>query len=248
MLPDEEIDLAGTALLLARIDAPDGDARAVRNHLSTIARNAAASRVAAEDLSAQAAHLARLLAGRLGYRGDAETYDDLANANLIRVVERRRGLPVALGILWLHAAHAAGWDAAGVNLPGHFVLALRAPRTPPLVIDPFREGAVADVSDLPPAALAPMSRREVLLRLQNNIRLRRLHADDLAGAVACARDMLRIAPDSVTLWLEAASLYRRLDEIGAALECYAHAADLGAGGEAGRQARAAIAQLRARLH
>ncbi len=48
--------------------------------------------------------------------------------------------------------------------------------------------------------------------------------------------------------MEAAALYRRLDEIGAALECYAHVTDLGGDGEAGRQARAAIAQLRARLH
>jgi regulator of sirC expression with transglutaminase-like and TPR domain len=246
VLEDEEIDLAGTALLLARIDAPDANATAVEDHLTSIARAAAANHVAADDLYGQADFLARLLAGRLGYRGDSETYEDLANANLIRVVERRRGLPVALGILWLHAAHAAGWDAVGVNLPGHFVVALRAPRVATLVLDAFREGVV--VETVPRGALVPMRRREVLLRLQNNIRLRRLHADDVAGAVACARDMLRIAPDSVQLWMDAAALHRRLGDIGAALECYARVTDLGGDGEAGRQARAAIAQLRARLH
>ena len=229
---------------------PDADYRAAETHLSSIARSAAANRIAADDLRGQADFLARLLAGRLGYRGDAETYEDLANANLIRVVERRRGLPVALSILWLHAAHSAGWDAAAVSLPGHVMVALRGPRAAPLLVDPFREGAPVG-SPKPatkPAALATMSRREVLLRLQNNIRLRRLQADDFAGAVACARDMLRIAPDSLALWMDAATLHRRLGDIGAALECYARVTDLGGDGEAGRQARAAIAQLRARLH
>lgn len=248
ILPDDEIDLAGAALALARIDAPDADARAVERHLSGIARSAAGARAGTGELGAQAELLARLLAGRLGYRGDAETYDDLANANLIRVVERRRGLPVALGILWLHAAHAAGWQAAGVNLPGHFMVALHRPGAGPLVIDPFRGGAIADVSDLPRAALAPMPRRDVLLRLQNNIRLRRLHAGDLAGSVACARDMLRFAPRALTLWMEAAALHQQLDDIGSALECYARAAALDETGLAGQQARMAIAQLRARLH
>lgn len=248
MLPDEEIDLAGAALLLACIDAPQADALAAERHLTSIARAAARADVDAADLPAQARFLARLLAGRHGYRGDQDTYDDLANANLIRVVERRRGLPVALGILWLHAAHAAGWDAAGINLPGHFVVALRRPGSQLLVLDPFRGGAVADVAGLPRSVLTPMGRRDVLIRLQNNIRVRRLDAGDIAGAAACGRDMLRVAPGLVTLWLETAALYQRLDDVGAALECYGRAADLATGSPAGERARAAIAQLRGRLH
>ncbi len=65
-----------------------------------------------------------------GYRGDAETYDDLANANLIRVIERRKGLPVALGVMWLHAARAAGWAAHGVDFPAHFLVALEGSGQP----------------------------------------------------------------------------------------------------------------------
>jgi regulator of sirC expression with transglutaminase-like and TPR domain len=126
LLPDSEIDIADAALQLARVDAPEADWQAARLHLSDLAREAAwlALDVAADDVSGQAGMLAELLGGRCLYRGDRETYDDPANANLIRVIERRRGLPVALGILWLHTARAAGWAAHGVDFPGHFLVAL----------------------------------------------------------------------------------------------------------------------------
>ncbi|WP_457824685.1 transglutaminase family protein, partial [Staphylococcus aureus] len=75
------------------------DWRATRSYRSGLARDAvaAAASVPLDDLPARAAALAELLAGQHGYSGDTETYDDLANANLIRVIERRKGLPVALG-------------------------------------------------------------------------------------------------------------------------------------------------------
>ena len=40
-LPDEEIALAETALLFARLDAPEADWRGARTHLSVLAREAA---------------------------------------------------------------------------------------------------------------------------------------------------------------------------------------------------------------
>ena len=127
-LPDVEIDIAGAALLLARIDAPESDWRAARRHLSELAREAVelARAQRARDLAARAGALAGLITARHRYRGDTDTYDDPANANLIRVVERRRGLPVALGVLWLHCTRAIGWGAHGIDFPGHFLLALEA--------------------------------------------------------------------------------------------------------------------------
>jgi len=115
LLPDTEIDIGDAALQLARIDAPDADWHAAREHLSALARDAVelAGMIDTNDLSMRAEALAGLIAGRYTYAGDAETYDDLANANLINVIHRRRGLPVALGIVWLHTARAAGWGAHG---------------------------------------------------------------------------------------------------------------------------------------
>jgi regulator of sirC expression with transglutaminase-like and TPR domain len=265
-LPDAEIDLAATALQFARIDAPDADWRAASTTLTAIAR-AAVEEAAADpiadggDARARCAVLARILHGRFGFAGDTETYDDLANANLIRVLERRRGLPVALGILWMHAAEAAGWATHGIDFPGHFLLALEAPRGQ-LLVDVFAGGQALDTpalralikrvegeaAELRPGLLRPMLRREVLLRLQNNIKLRRLRAGDLAGALACTEDMLRIAPDAAGLWREAGLMNQRLERIGAALACFDRFLDLVPEGEAAARIRMLAAELRQRLN
>ena len=72
---------------------------------------------------------------------------DLANANLISVIQRRKGLPVALGIIWLHTARAAGWGAHGVDFPAHFLVALEG-KSVQAVVDVFGGGVTLDARDL----------------------------------------------------------------------------------------------------
>ncbi len=262
-LPDGEIEIADAALQLARIDLPETDIDAARGHLSALAREAAAAAqvVGADDLAGQTVALARLMGEVHGYTGDTQQYDDLANANLVRVIERRRGLPVALGVLWLHAARAAGWGCHGVDFPGHFMVAL-AHRDTQLVLDVFNGGTLMDAralralvkrvegpeAELRPGLLRPMSTRAVLLRLQNNIKLRRLQADDMVGALACTEDMLRIAPDEASHWRDAATMHQRLGRLGDALRCGDAFLRLVPDGDAATRMRAAMAELRTQLN
>lgn len=272
-LPDVEIDIGGAAIQLARIDAPGLDWQAAADHLSELARHAvsAADDLPSADLAARVGVLAQLITGRHGYSGDTETYDDLANGNLIRVIQRRRGLPVALGILWLHCARAAGWGAHGVDFPGHFVVALegqnqtRRGRTPEhrqMIVDVFAGGLPLTAPDmrsllkrvegqdaeLRPGVLQPMSSRSVLLRLQNNVKSRRLANNDLPGALSTIQDMLRIAPDTAVLWREAALVNQELEHVSAAVRCYERLLDLVPQGDTASRTRAAIDELRSRLH
>lgn len=262
-LPDGEIAIAEAALQLARVDAPRADAEAARAHLSELARGAVAlaGTVGREDVLGQAIGISRLLGETHGYAGDTQSYDDMANANLIRVTERRRGLPVALGVLWLHCIRAAGWDGHGVDFPGHFLLAVTHDGAQ-MVVDVFNGGAPVDAralrrliksvegpeAELRPGALRPMSQRAVLLRLQNNIKLRRLQAGDMEGAVACTEDMLRIAPDEASQWREAAIMHDRLGRLADALRCGEAFLRLVPEGEAADGMRAALAALRSRLN
>ena len=262
-IPDGELDLADAALQLARIDAPEADWQAARGQLSELARDAVtlAAERAGDDPSVRAGALAGLMTGRWRFTGDREAYDDPSNANLIRVLERRRGLPVALGILWLHCAKAAGWEAHGVDFPGHFMVALTGGGMQ-LVLDVFDGGQPMDAralrglvkrvegpkAELRPGMLQPMGPRAVLLRLQNNLKLRRLDAGDLAGGLAAAQDMLRIAPDYASLWREAALLNQRLDHVGAALRCFDKFLHLVPEGEAADRVRSVMEELRTRLN
>lgn len=219
-LPDTEIDLASVALQFARIDAPEADWRGAAAALSTLAREAVAAATADPvadegDPDRRRAVLAELIHGRGGFAGDSQTYDDLANANLIRVLERKRGLPVALGILWLHAAEAAGWGAHGVDFPGHFLVALEGQRGQSLV-DVFAGGTAmaapalramlkrmeGEKAELRPGLLRPMARREVLLRLQNNIKARAWRGGDVERAAETLRRMLLVAPNFAPAWRE----------------------------------------------
>jgi regulator of sirC expression with transglutaminase-like and TPR domain len=234
-LADAEIDIGNAALQLARVDAPDADWKAAARHLSDLAKGAVAraATLQVEDLPRRAAALADLLAGEFGYAGDLDTYDDPANANLIRVTERRRGLPVALGVIWLHAARAAGWGSHGVDFPSHFLIALEGHKTQ-VVVDVFNRGQVmsarelrallkrveGEKAELRPGLLQPMSTRRVLLRLQNNIVTRRLEAGDLQGGLRCSEDMLLIAPDNAELWRQAGIMNQKLERVGAARDCY----------------------------
>jgi regulator of sirC expression with transglutaminase-like and TPR domain len=263
VIPDTEIDIGNAAIQLARVDAPNADWRRAQAHLSDLARDAVAiaKSLDTKDVSMRAEALAGLITGRYAFAGDSQTYDDLANANMIRVVERRKGLPVALGIIWLHAARAAGWGAHGVDFPAHFLVALEG-KSVQAVVDVFAGGMTLDARDLRtllkrvegenaelrPGLLRPMSARRVLLRLQNNIMTRRLQGGDLAGALTCTEDMLRIAPDHAELWRQAAVMNQRLDRVGAALRCFDQFLVLVPEGDAAARVRGAMDELRTRLN
>jgi regulator of sirC expression with transglutaminase-like and TPR domain len=262
-LVDSEIDIGNAALQLARVDAPDADWLAATQHLSDLAQGAVkrAAAMDKQDPPAKAVVLADMLVGEFGYSGDLETYDDPANANLIRVTERRRGLPVALGVIWLHAARAAGWGSHGVDFPAHFLVALEGHKTQ-VVVDVFNGGQImsarelrallkrveGEKAELRPGLLQPMSTRRVLLRLQNNILTRRLESGDLRGGLRCTEDMLLIAPDQAELWRQAGIMNQRLEQVAAAKDCYQRFLDLVPEGPVANGVRAQLDILRSMLN
>jgi regulator of sirC expression with transglutaminase-like and TPR domain len=223
---DEELDLAEGALALAAVARPAVPLAPYRAHLAQLAHDVAPAR----SLSERIAALNAALFERNGYEGDAATYDDLDNANLIRVIDRRRGLPVALGILYLHAARAQGWRAEGLNFPGHFLLRLEDGRER-AIVDPFHGGMIRSTADLRgllkasagaeaelnPRLYEAVSNRQVLLRLQNNVVTRLAKAEKYDEAVASIDAMILLAPRAVRLWFERGAYQAKLGNLGAAI-------------------------------
>ena len=214
---DADIELAEAALMLAVLDRPSGDLTSYRRHLAQLAEDIA-GRVPSgveDDVNVRAAALRETLVNRYGYQGDTHTYEDPQNANLMSVIDRRRGMPVVLGILFLHVARARGWEIEGLNFPGHFLVRLEAGGER-VIIDPFRRGlecsavdmrdllkATAGVAaELEPEHYAPVDNRSILLRLQNNIKLRHLRNNQPDKALEVLEDMLLFSPREPALWRE----------------------------------------------
>jgi regulator of sirC expression with transglutaminase-like and TPR domain len=261
---DDRFELAEAALLLAALESPKSPLDRYRHHLSLLVRDTAdmgSRQNAGETLGGRVAALNEVILGRYEYAGDQDQYDDLANANLMRVIDRRRGLPVALGILYLHAARGQGWASFGLNFPGHFLLRLdldgeRA------ILDPFNGGARLEPADLrarlksvsgeaaelEPAYTAPVSHRDVALRLQNNIKLRLIQADRPGEALNIVESMLMIAPDREHLWLEAGVMHTHLDNLRAALLSLGNFLDLSRDDDARREVSGLVRQLKAKLN
>jgi regulator of sirC expression with transglutaminase-like and TPR domain len=259
---DEDFALAETALALSNAARPALDLAPYRAHLSEIATTVAAEAQGKPDtIATRVMALHNALVERLGYRGDRDTYDDLRNADIAQVIDRRRGLPVSLAVLWIDAARAQGWPAWGLSFPSHFLVRVDGPDGR-AIVDPFNFGQALDTKALrallkrlqgPDAELqayhyATVADRTVLLRLQNNIKLRLMKAEDFRGALAVLERMLMLAPGDPALWHETGLVHGGLDNLRAGVMCLEQAAALIEAPQARARIAMEIQALKSRLN
>ena len=205
--------------------------------------------------------LAEAMSGDLQLGGDLFNYEDPGNADILAVTERRRGLAVALGVFYLHAARKCGLTVQGVDFPGHFLLRIETDEGP-LALDPFSEGRVVLPSELTRRALhagltpnvadrldrlmAPVTDRAVLMWLQNTIFARASNAKDFARAERAALRRALLEPADHRPWLDVAAAREGQGALAGALEALARATELDGG--AALAARAARERVRLRLN
>ncbi len=260
-LADDEIDLADAALLLGALDMPNASLAGYRDHVERLGEDVAALARAGEPLERRRRHVNAVLFDAHGYAGDAESYDAPENANLLQVIDRRAGLPVSLGILYIHAARAQGWAVDGLAFPGHFLVRLEEGDRR-VIVDPFHRGQMLEAghlrgllkqfqgvdAELQPGHYAPVGNRSILLRLQNNIKSRALQASDSARAAAILERMLLIAPDAGGLWHELGAVRARLGTIKGAVEALERSLACPLPDSARPRVEAALASLTTKLH
>ena len=205
--------------------------------------------------------LAETMCGDLQLSGDVISYDHPDNADIIAVCQRRKGIPVALGVFYLDAARRCGLDVKGVDFPGHFLLRIETDEGP-LALDPFSEGRVVlpseltrralhagltpDVADRLETLMSPASDRAVLIRLQNNIFARAAARGDYARAERSALRRALIDPTDHRPWLDVAAAREGQGALAGALQALARAQILDGG--AAIAARAARERVRLKLN
>ena len=119
----------------------------------------------------------------LGFQGNSGDYYNPANSCLNEVLASRIGIPITLSVVYMEIARRLGRPVMGIGLPGHFVVRYDDGAFA-TYIDPFHNGIALEVNDCVelakrvagidlaehPGLLAPVSRRQILSRMINNLR------------------------------------------------------------------------------
>jgi len=236
---EDDFDIVEAALAFAALERPGVGVEPYLRHLARLCEDVAAYAGASPDLPLQEDALRQVLCRRYGYgpvddedSGDAD--DD--GSNLMHVIDKRGGRPVALGIIFLHAARSQGWQMDALDFTPRFVVRLEhgghriildpsagGLRVSPADLRAYVKATMGNDAELTPEKYRAMSNREVVLRLANRTKVGQLRAERLDAALATVEAMLLIAPDVAALWREAGLLHARLDNVRdavAALEQY----------------------------
>lgn len=234
---DNDIPLAQTALLLAELAHIGRGLESYINHIRKMTDEVSGRHAellvagAADNCETRIAATKHILCDKYGYEGDSQTYNDLRNADLIEVIDRRKGLPISLAILALEVGRAQGWDLKGLNFPGHFLIRYEMGGQR-VMCDPFEKfnilqaadlrglikRALGDKAELSSSFYQEASNREILLRLQNNIKYRQIETEHYEDALETVSTMRLFAPDEYRLLLDDGVLKARLNKTDEAIQ------------------------------
>ena len=222
--------LAEGALWIAAEAYPGLDVPHWLGRLDALGRRAAERVTPDMAVDHAAAAISRFLFEEEGFQGNTADYYDPRNSFLNDVLDRRLGIPISLSVVYMAVASRAGLDAAGVGLPGHFVVRVER-RGHHRLLDPFHGGRLLDraacealVAELRPGAgpldprwLSPVSTRQILVRMLNNLKGVYATLGDWARALAASERILLLVPDALEELRDRGMLHARLGQAPAAV-------------------------------
>ena len=265
---DSDIDIGLAALLIAVNHYSGLDVAAYMRQLDILAQGA-------RERIGKARRPARIIEAlnvylfeEQGFRGNQEDYYNPANSFLNEVLDTRRGLPIALSIVYMAVAQRLGLPVSGVGLPLHFIARYDPPSrfgsADPILIDPFHGGEILTPQscqkriesvlghsiEFDPAYLQPTPKRLILYRLLNNLKQIYVRREEPAKAGRVVEQMLVVMPDSMEdirdrglLFLQDRAYSRAIDWLTRYLERTPNAEDAASVQRAIQQAYILRAQL-----
>lgn len=228
---DDQVDLARAALLVAREEYPQ---LPVEPYLARLDQLAEEVKDRLDQEGAPLVVLQELLQNvyeRRGFHGNREAYYDPRNSFLSDVLDRRRGIPLTLGIVLLEVGWRLGLPLEGVNFPGHFLVRFRG-ESLALLVDPFDNGRVrfedqaqelldrvyGGMVRVQPAFLKAAGRRDMLVRLLTNLKGVYLNVEDHRRALAAVERILLIHPTAPAEIRDRGTLLARMGRTEEALQ------------------------------
>jgi len=227
--PDDEIDLAHASLWVAAEATPTLDIPSYLTRLDELAAQIEPQVRAATDLESAVVQLNQLLFEQERFRGNSDDYYDPRNSFLNDVLDRRRGIPISLSILYITVAERAGLQAQGIGFPGHFLTQVSG--EPDILVDPFHccvvtpeecltrlRDAFGPETKFAPEMLEPTPKKRILMRMLVNLKQIYLRQDELEAALGCSDRILLLEPEAALEVRDRGLLFQ-------ALECYSAAQD-----------------------
>ncbi len=205
--PDCEIDLAAACLVVSRHEYPNLEIGGYLQRLDKMAEEVRDLIGNERHPLTVAAGLGRYLFGDLGFTGVIEEYFDPRASYLSDVLDRGRGIPISLSVVYMEVARRAGFQVDGVALPGHFIVK-HPQQGGELLVDPFNRGAVLTPAEceskvkeiyngaveFQPFMLGAATKRQILSRTIHNLKTIYAAARLRRKALEMVEMLLVIAP------------------------------------------------------
>ncbi len=233
--PEEEVNLAEAALLIAKEEYPHLDVPAYLHRLDSMAANIQprlGGSVLPEDLVGALNHY---LFQEEGFAGNTHNYYDPRNSFLNEVLDRKLGIPITLSVVYMEVGWRLGLPLAGVSFPGHFLVKYHGTQGS-VVLDPFSGGIPLSQEDLQkrlrgmygsapaasqiPRLLASASKKEILARMLRNLKNVYLQKKDFHKALSAADRILLLRPNFPPEVRDRGIIYQNLECFQAALHDY----------------------------
>lgn len=261
-LPDEGIDVAAGAALIARDTYATLDVERLIARFDDMASPLVTRGLAALPLEEQADAVSDHMYGLLAFRGNEQEYYDPRNSLLPDVLDRKLGIPITLALVYCEVARRAGVRACGVSFPGHFLVRIDRPEDDgaPVAVDPFFGGRRLDNAGLQkllerasPAKkyvaaehLAATTPRSMLVRMLINLKWIYATRGDFARALLALDRIISLTPDSIPALRERGLLAARLGAVEAATEDLSRLLELVPQAPDANSIRERLAELRAK--
>jgi regulator of sirC expression with transglutaminase-like and TPR domain len=147
---DDTDRLAEYAIHLARILAyPSLDVSATLSRIDAMGREVAQLLKKGGNMSPRPTQIIEKINEYLftmqKFKPNAEDYYNPLNSYLNVVIERKRGIPITLCILYMKIARAVNFKMYPVNFPGHFLVKhILEDNSGEIIVDPFNGGRIMD--------------------------------------------------------------------------------------------------------
>lgn len=228
--PDDEIELARAALLIAQEEYAYLEPERYLVRLDDLAAGARERLAGQDEPYALVNRLSEYLFDEEGLQGNQADYYDPANSFLNEVLERRLGIPITLSVIYLEVGWRLGLPLRGVGLPGHFVVKYQAPEEE-IVVDPFNRGIILSEAEcrrlvaeatggsisFQRGQLAAVSKRQILARMLANLKLIYLNRRRYERALATVEYLLLVTAKPATELRDRGLIYLALGHLTPAL-------------------------------